>query len=343
MPLLHSSLNRNKKSVTLDLKTAQGKEIFRRLAAASDVLCDNMRPDTLQRLGLGYEALRTLNPGLIYVSLTGFGHTDIYQSPYADWPAFDSVGQAMSGFMYSVGSEEDPPMASFIAPADTIPGLLAAYGVMLALHMRESTGQGQHVDMSMYDCMVMLTSPMVTFAAHMNQRYPRGQSPASAPYGAYKAKDGYVALHAAGEPAWQRFCRAIEREDLLQDSRFATLMQRVKHQPLLREIIESWAADKTVEEVVSLLQSRGAVAAPVQDERALVRCPQLRARNMLFEVDVPDAGKAITVGNPVKLSAVPEQPPAPPPRLGEHTEEVLQSVLGLSRSEIEELRAAKAI
>ena len=344
VPFLLPNLNRNKKSLALNLRHERGRELFKELVKLSDVVWENMRPHVLAGMGLGYQELRQLNPRLIYVSVTGFGHPDIYPSPYSDWPAFDAIGQAMSGFMYSAGDKGRPPAYSTAVLADTVPSILAAYGALLALQMRERTGLGQHVDMSMYDGMVFLMNYGVAYYAITGSEPPRGEVPTSAPMGAYRARDGYLVLGVGGEPMWQRFCQVLGREDLLHHPQLSNGFERARNnEEVLRPIIEGWLADKTVSEAYRFLMERGVPAAPVQTIADLFRCPHLESRNMLVPVEDPEAGVVRVAGNPVKLSAVPEKPARPAPGVGQHTHEVLGQLLGLSPAEIQELQGAGVI
>lgn len=341
IPFLWATLCRNKKSLTLNIQSEKGAELFKRLVQVSDIVSDNMKAGTLKRLGLGYEVLREINPGIIYVSLTGFGH----DSPRADWPAFDLIGQAMSGLMYTMGRETDPPLPTLSVAADTVPAILAAYGALVALYTRQVTGQGQHVDIAMYDSMVMLNNFFVNYRSLTGSRLKRQTrgTPGSAPYGAYRARDGYIGIHVAGDAFWRRFCVAIQRPDLIEDPKFAVLQERVLHQEELADIVESWASDKTATQASELLREAGVAACLVQDADMILACPSLHARNMLWEMEIPDMGKRTVVGNPVRLSGMGRQVMEPPPRLGEHTDEILRTLLDLTPKEIEGLRAAKVV
>lgn len=338
------SRNRGKKSLSLNLQKEEGREIFRRLAGVSDVVWENMRPGVMDKLGLGYRALRALNPKIIYASISGFGHGDIYQSPYIELPAFDIAAQAMSGLMLRPGQKGQPPLFLGFALGDYYPGVMATMGVLLALRWRDLTGQGQHVDISMYDATISLNELGIVFYSFTKQLAERGVIALAAPYGAFQAKDGYVVIAVVGEPIWARFCRAIGREDLLQDPSLQSGVERVKRMDdLLRPIVEGWSRDKTRAEVVEYLNRHGVPTMPVREVDDLFSCPHARARRMLLEVDDPVAGKQTVAGNPVKLSAVPDAPAVPPPQLGQHTEEVLSGLLGLREAELARLREAGVI
>lgn len=343
VPVLITSLCRNKKSITLNLSTQKGKDLFKELAKRADVVLENMRPGVMDRLGLGYSNLAKVNPRIVYASISGYGHTDIYKSPYWDWPAMDPLGQAMSGFMYTSGEDETPPIYNVSILADTVPGMLAAYGIMVALFHRNLTGQGQHVDISMYDSMVFLNNYRVICAALTGSRVPRNLV-TSAPLGAYKARDGYFALAVAGEPIWRRLCKVMGREDLLSAPEMRDGQTRARHEKtMLRPLIEEWAQDKSVAEVCSALREQGVPTSPVQDELSLLNCPHLKARKMLVECPTPSGGKVATPGNPIKLSAVPEEEPEPAPELGQHNREVFGKLLGYTEEQIDKLKSEGVI
>lgn len=333
-----ASLSRNKKSVTLNLASEKGKELFKQLVKRSDVVLENMRAGVMDRLGLGYSELKTVNPRIIYTSVSGYGHLDIYQSPYWDWQAMDPLAQAMSGFMYTAGGEADPPIYNVSLLADTVPAMLAAFGILTAIIHRNRTGLGQHVDISMYDCMVFLNNYRVIIASLTGTNVPR-KLLSSSPLGAFKAKDGYFAIAVVGELIWQRFCKAIGREDLVTLPELKDGDRRAQNEEKsLWPVIEEWAASKSVEEVCRILRDSGVPSAPVQDEMTLLNCPHLKARRMLVEIETSPGAKATVAGNPVKLSAVPEKEPSPPPFLGQHNLEVLGGLLGFNEEQIRSLR-----
>ncbi|MBI2321476.1 MAG: CoA transferase [Chloroflexi bacterium] len=333
-------VNRNKRSVALNLQAPEGKDLFRRLARQADVVWENLRPGVMDRLGLGYRVLAEDNPRLVYASVSGFGHTDIYQSPYTQMPAFDSLAQAMSGIVYRPGREGDPPVFLGFALSDTYSGVLAAFGVVLALQTRAITGRGQHVDVSMYDALLTLNEHAITdYAA--GEPITRGGAPASAPFGLFRVADGYISIGVVGQPIWQRFCAAIERPDLLSDERLRDGADRSRRQEdVLRPIIEAWGATRTRAEAVALLSSAGVPAAPVQTVDDILACPHVRERRMLLRIDDPIFGALDVVGNPIKFSDVPEVTADTPPSLGADTAHLLGSLLGIGDDELARLRAA---
>jgi formyl-CoA transferase len=211
--------NRNKKSVALDIRSEAGKEVFRRLMATSDVLVNNLRPGALTRMGFGYADLKTINPRLIYAVISGFGRMEGYQGPYGDRPAFDIVAEAMSGIMHLVGYEDKPPSWTIYGMADIYSGMVTAYGVMQALFMRERTGEGQMVDSAMYDNMLSLNESMLALYSVAGQSPHRGRPRNAYPRGAYRTKDGYIALNVPDERIWQRLAEVIGHPELAEDER----------------------------------------------------------------------------------------------------------------------------
>jgi len=329
--------NHNKKSIALDLKNPKGKEIFLKLAQLSDIVVENFRPGVMKKLGLGYEQLKQVKPDLIYATITGFGHADIYQSPYIDRPAFDLLAQAYSGLMYTVSNTDEPTWVG-LPVGDHYGGVMAVVGILTALFYREKTGKGQHVDISMYDCAAHLNERRVNIFDITGEITTKITNIGSAPYGPYKTKDGYIAISGGQPPVWPRFCKAIGREDLLNDISLQSTQDRAKNYQRLKVIVEEWLKNKTKNEALEILYSYGVPAAPVHNESDLFGCPHLKARKMIREYESDYSGKRTIIGNPVKLSLMKEKEPLPPPEAGEHTKEILQEMLGLSLPEILQLR-----
>ncbi|MBI3326846.1 MAG: CoA transferase [Nitrospinae bacterium] len=327
--------NRNKKSLTLNLKAPGGAEIFRDLVKLSDMVWENMRPDVMERLGLGYAALSAINSRLIYVSVSGFGHTKGPQAPYRLWAAFDPVAQGMGGLMYRTGEDGSPPIYSNIAVGDQVPGIYAAFGAMLALRQREVTGRGQHVDISMYDCMLALNEYALAIQSLTGQPAPRGRNPSSAPFGPYAAKDGHVVIATVGDAMWGKFCQAIDREDLREHPQLYTGVLRARHaESVLRPEIERWTRLHTMAAITEIMFKAGVACAPAQDIDDLLQCPHAATRQMVLEIDDPAAGRMKVAGNPVKLGNAPHNAPLPPPRLGQQTDELLMTLLGLTTEDV---------
>jgi formyl-CoA transferase len=341
---LAPSLSRNKKSVTINLQNREGVELFKSLVKVSDIVWENMRPGVMDRLGVGYATLKEVNPGIIFVSLSGFGQGDILPGPYMDRPAFDAIGQGLSGLMFATGNSEQPPLYNTAVMADTVPSMMGAYAALVALQMRHRTGLGQHVDVAMYDNMVALNNLAINLYLIAGVKIPRGALATSAPFGPFKARDGYVVLAAGGEKIWQRFCTAIGREDLVGHPGLGNGNERALNlETVLRPIVEDWMANKSRQEVCDLMLEHGVPAAPAQDMEDIVACPHLEARQAFWEIEDPALGKVKVIGNPIKMSAAPPFPPTPPPLVGQHNQEILGSLLGLSAQEIDDLKARGAL
>jgi len=336
--------NRNKKSLTLDLKSARGKEIFKDLARRADVVWENFRPGVMDALGLGYEVLRELNPRLIYASVSGFGHQDIYPSPGSDRPAFDIIGLALSGLAHMTSGPGREPAALGAIIGDVGTALMAAFGVTLALLHRQLTGLGQHLDVAMYDTCVMLNERAIGLCALSGRDFTQADDTFASPQGIFPCRDGYIAVAPQSERAWVDFCAAIGREDLLQHPELCNISLRSLH---FREHIDppfaAWARDKTRAEALEILMRHGVPCAPVQTNADVLADPQVAARRMMIELNDPLSGPVKVVGNAIKLAACPETPVGPPPLLGEHSAVVLREWLGLDDAAIEELRAAGVV
>ncbi|MCG8592258.1 MAG: CoA transferase [Proteobacteria bacterium] len=335
--------NLSKRSLALDLKHEAGRELFLRLVPHFDVVAENLRPGAMARLGLDYDSVAAAAPRVVYASISGFGHLDA--SPYAHWPAYAPVAEAMGGLYEPTRPPGDPPR---VVPAgalgDNGSALFAAIGILAALRHREQTGLGQHVDVSMYDAMLAL-SEMVP------QLWSLGAPAAWATAGSigvvagFAARDGYFVVSVFREHHFERLVRRIGHPEWASDPRFATREGWAREtEPLLRPAIERWAADKTRLEACEALCAEGVAAGPSQTAEDLARDPHVAARGMLIEVPRPDGGRPmLVVGNPVKLSRTAEGPVERFPRLGEHTDSVLQETLGLGPDEIRELREQGAI
>jgi formyl-CoA transferase len=330
--------NRNKKSLALNLREEAGRQVFRDLVAASDAVVENLRPGAMDRMGLGYEALRAINPRLVYAAISGFGRLEGYTGPYSDRPAFDIVAEAMSGMMNLVGFADKPPSWTIYGLADVYSGMVTAYGVMLALFMRERTGEGQFVDSAMLDNMLALNERMAVIYSFTGRSPERGDLRHIAPRGAFRCQDGYLALNVPDDIQWRRLCEAMGREDLKEDPRTADGTARGGHMDLIRPIIEAWLADKTRAEAVALLEAHGVPSGPVYTAEDIFSDPHIAARNMLISVDDPVAGPRRYARSPLHLSAAPEIPTEPAPQLGEDTVSVLRDLLGYNEARIDRLR-----
>jgi len=335
-----AAANRNKRSITLDVRKDTGKEIVRALARRADILVENFRPGVMERLGLAYETLRQTNPRLIYCSITGFGST----GPYSQRPGFDQVGQGMSGFMSITGQEPTGPTRAGIALADLTCATTACRGILFALLARERTGQGQHVRVAIVDAMVALLtwSAGMYFETGTAPGVAGNHHPLSSPFGVYQAKDGPFNLCAGSEVMWHRLCEAIARPDLLTDPRFRTNNDRVANRDALDPILHAAFQSRTKADWVAFLNDRGVACGPIYNLAEVFADPQIRHEEMLVEMPHPVHGMVKLLGMPVKLSDTPGAFRLPPPLLGEHTDEVLRE-LGYAAEVIADMRAAEVI
>ena len=334
------AINRNKKSVTLDLRHARGKEIFEAMVKESDVLLDNWGPGALERLGLGFERLRGLNPGLIYASITGFGDSDGLRGPYSDWPANNPCVQGMGGWMEITGAPDGPPQMVGDNIGDSVPGVWTALGIMMALETRRKTGRGQHLDMAMYDCMVAHTTSIMPFYQANGQITTRARENMITAQLVLKAQDGYAVLAGSGGGGgkWEGLWRLVGREDLIADPRY--LGQGISGQFYFDHIvpaIEEWSQHVPKLEIAQKLIELGFSMGVVQNAADLDNCPHLEARKMFVESGDSLGGPFRTVNNPIKLTESPDTAAAPPPLLGQHNQEILCSIGGVSAEELARL------
>lgn len=333
--------NRNKKSLTLDLQTQEGKQVLLDLVRVSDVVVENLRPGVAEKLGVGHEEARNANPKLIYTAISGFGRSG---GPYRQRPAFDIVVEAMSGIMNIVGFADREPITTLYGMPDIYSGLVAAYAITLALIQRGVTGEGQLLDISMYDAMVSLNERSIVTHSFTGEVPTRGRERYAAPRAAYKAKDGWVALSCPTDDMWARLAKLIDREDLISDPATATGPARAERaESLLRPLIEEWLSDKSRDEATKLLLGGGVPAGPVQTVEDVVNCPQVAERGMLLEIADDIAGRRKVARTPVRGSAMPEPDTTRPPRLGEHNEDILGRLLGYDTARLEQLRSMGAI
>ena len=326
------SLNRNKRSIVLNLKSKDDCEVFKELVKQSDVVVENYRPGVMEKFGLGYENLKKIRPKLIYAACSGFGQT----GPYREKPAYDIIVQAMGGIMSLTGPETGEPTRVGASIGDVTAGLFTAYGIMVALHHRNRTGEGQLVDVGMLDCQVaVLENAISRYVTSGINPVPIGnRHPTVTPFSAFTAKDGNVIVSAANDRLWEKLCQVLGRMELINDERFVTNAKRTENVKALTDILNTIFKDKTINEWIEILEDAGLPCAPINTIDRVVHDVHIQSREMILEVEHPVAGKLKMPGLPVKLSETPGAIDAPAPLLGQHTEEVLKNVLGWDESKI---------
>ena len=333
------SLNRNKRSITLNLKDASHCDLFREMVQKADVVVENYRPGTMEKFGLGYDELKKINPKLVYAACSGFGHT----GPYMDKPAYDIIVQAMGGIMSITGEEGGEPTRVGASVGDVTAGMFTAYGIMLALFHRERTGQGQKVDVGMLDCQVaILENAIARYVTSGVVPAPLGnRHPSITPFSAFTAKDGHIIVGAGNDRLWARLCTLLELPDMIEDPRFVNNGKRTENVKELMIALNNVFKNKTINEWLGLLEEAGLPCAPINTVDRIINDPQIAARNMIVEVEHPIAGNLKMPGVPVKLSETPGTVERYAPLLGEHTVEVVEEVLGWDESKAKQFFAEK--
>ena len=335
------SANRNKRSVTLDLKSEAGRTILRRLIERGDVLVDNFRSGTLESWGLDYATLQSIRPGLIVCSITGYGQT----GPYRERPGYDFMVQAMGGFMSLTGPEDGEPYRAGIAIADLAAGMFASNAILAALFARERSGEGQRIDISLLDSQVALLSYVASnylVSGELPRRYGNGH-PNIVPYQSFPARDGYFAFAAGNDTQWKRFCEAVDKAEWSVDARFATNGARVQNRQAVVEMLSELFRSRPAQDWMDLCESIGIPSAPIQTLDRVFADPQVAARGLRTEVDHPTAGRLAMVASPLCIPTSPTRVRRPPPTLGQHTREVLVDLLGNSPEEVAAWRAAGVV
>ncbi len=329
------SLNRNKRSMTLNLKSVKGKEVFLDMISKVDILVENFRPGTMERLGLGYEVLKKENPRLIYAASSGFGHT----GPYSKRPAYDAVVQAMGGIMSITGQLGGPPTRVGTSIGDITAGLFMTIGILTSLTHLEKTGLGQKVDVAMLDSQVaILENAIARYTAVGEIPKPIGnRHPAITPFEPFDTEDGQLMIAVGNDALWSKFCLAIEREELRDDPRFSTNPLRTANHSELRPLLASTINKKTTGAWRQVFDRSGIPNGPINSIDQVVTDPQVIAREMIVEVDHPLAGKTSLPGIPIKLSETPGTIREPAPLLGEHTAEILSDLLDYTPEQIKSM------
>ena len=334
-------INRNKKSLVVDLQQEAGKEILRRLVAKSDILVENYRPGVMDRLGLGYKVLAEINPGLIYCAISGFG----LSGPLRDKPSFDIVTQALSGALSINGERDHMPVKLGIPLGDMVGGVFGPQAILAALHERHHTGKGRLIDISLLDGLIGMLGYFAQLAfVTGGDPPPMGSShPNIVPYGSFPASDGSIIIAVLSERFWGNLCKALERPDLAADPRFANPTGRRDYRDELDAMIADVTRTKTVAEWEKRLQEADVPHSPVLGVTAALASPHVLAREMVVEVEHAAAGTINVVGRPVKFPGAAQPPVTPPPTFGQHTAAVLREALGYSEAQIEALRQAGVI
>lgn len=325
-------VNRNKRSVAMDLRSAAGVRLLQRLAVKADVLVENFRPGTMESWGVGYEALSKINPALIYASLSAFGS----RGPMSSWPGYDLVVQAWGGLMSITGAPDGEPMKVGVAIIDIVAGLMLGKSITAALYARSRSGQGQRIETSLLEaevaCLINAGSNYLV-SGQVPGRWGNAH-PNIVPYQSFATADGYLVVGVANESIWQRFCHALEKPELLADPRFTLNADRVEHRRELIPALEKVFRARTRGEWTRLLIDAGIPCSPVQTIDEVFSAPQVAATEMIQQIEHPTAGKLPLAAPPVKFSKTPATIRLAPPLLGEHTEEVLRQWLDLTPSEI---------
>jgi len=328
------NVNRNKRSIALDLKTNEGRRIALKLLERADVLVENFVPGVMDRLGLGYQTISKMNPRMIYCSISGFGQ----EGPYHKRPSFDPVAQAMSGIMLATGEPDRPPVRILPPMIDYSAGIHAAYGIVIALLNREQTGKGERIDISLMDIGIVQMGAFVTHYTMTGELPERMGSAhkAWAPYQAFEASDGWVLIAVASDEMWLNLCKVLKLEDLGNDSRYATPQSRRKHRKELAELLTKVTRQYRARELESLLSEAGVPSGQLRNIAEVMEDPQVKARHLIDDIEYPGLGKIKVVKNPIFFSGHAPRTQLQAPQLGEHTAAVLAE-LGYSEAEIQRL------
>lgn len=330
------SINRNKRSMTLNLKSDEGKKIFTSLIKDADVVVENYRPGTMEKFGLGYEEIRKINDKVIYAACSGFGHS----GPYARKPAYDAIVQAMGGIMSITGQEGGEPTRVGASVGDVIAGIFTATGILTALYNREKTGKGQKVDVAMLDCQVAVLENAIAryFISGENPEPIGNRHPSITPFESFTTKDGQIMIAIGNDRLWAQFCKLTNREDLIEDERFVTNGLRTKNHKEIKDIVSEILGKESTDYWINLFDKEDIPATEINKIDKVVSNPQVLARDMVVEVEHPVAGGVKMSGIPIKLSDTPGSIRTAAPILGQHTEEILGDKLGYTAEEISELR-----
>ena len=334
--LYFMSVNRGKQSVTLNLKTERGQAIFKQLLEQTDILVENFRPGTMQKLGLDYDTLKVEQPSLIYAACSGFGQT----GPYAQQGAYDMIIQGMGGIISITGEPDGPPVRVGTSISDITAALFTTIGVLSALHHRNRTGNGQFVDVAMLDSLVaVLENAVVRYFATGEAPKPLGaRHPAITPFEAFASADGHVIIALGNDTLWAKFCEHVGRPELISDERFRTNADRTENHDELFPILSEIMSQRPTDDWINALGAIGVPCGPINAMDKVVSHPQVQAREMITRITHDITGEVAVPGVPIKLSETPGDVDAPAPSLGEHTTEVLTGLLKMRPDEVEQLR-----
>ncbi len=334
--LYFMSVNRGKQSVTLNLKSERGQSIFKQLLQQTDVLVENFRPGTMEKLGLDYDTLKAEHPSLIYAACSGFGQT----GPYAQQGAYDMIIQGMGGIISITGEPDGPPVRVGTSISDITAALFTTIGILSALHHRNLTGRGQFVDVAMLDSLVaVLENAVVRYFATGEAPKPLGaRHPAITPFEAFASADGHVIIALGNDTLWTKFCEHVDRKELITDERFQTNADRTENHSQLFPILSEIMSQRTTDNWIDALGEIGVPCGPINTMDKVVTHPQVQAREMITRVAHQITGEVEVPGVPIKLSETPGSVDAPAPSLGEHTTDVLTGVLKMTPDEVEQLR-----
>lgn len=335
------SANRGKKSVTVDISKPEGQEIIRRLAAESDVLMENYKVGTLARYGLSYDDLRKINPRLVYCSLTGFGQT----GPYSHLPGYDFVFQGMGGLMSITGFPESEPVKVGIAISDLLTGMYASTAILAALEHRNVSGEGQHIDLALLDCVVNISSYQALnyfLSGKIPQRMGNAHSN-MVPYQVFACKEGHVIVAVGNDSQYASLCRVLQRPDLATDERYVSAAQRNRYREELIPVISELMLTRTMKEWVALLEAANVPCGPIYDIKQVFEDPQVQHRGTKFTMPHATGVEAPSLANPIRFSATPITYERAAPVLGQHTKEVLGGMLGMSDDDIAALKERKIL
>ncbi|MDT8273927.1 MAG: CoA transferase [Desulfomonilia bacterium] len=335
------TLNHGKRGVTINMKSPEGIALFKELVAVSDVLVENFTPGTMSKLGVDYEHLKTINPRLIMASISGYGQ----YGPLSSHPGYDAVLQAMTGLMSTTGYPDRPPLRTGTLIVDISSAIMAAFGICAALFAREKTGEGEYLDISMYDVGInLLESKFVEYTVAGTVPGRSGNRfPLVTPFDTFKTKDSYVLIICAGEKPFHNLCAGMGMPELVSDERFNNFFARNEHEPALKEIIEGWTSQYTTDEVVEKLLATDTPVAPVHDVKQVVEHPHTKERGMIVDIDQPEAGAIRTFGPVIKPKNSRNEVRGPAPALGQDNTWVLKNILGKSEDDIQKILSSGAM